>query len=116
VDDDLFVREMITMILEASEYEVMSVASGAEAMAKLSSAPGIALILSDMNMPEMNGSELMKKVHGQKPGLPFILLTADDDPATRTQALADGASECLVKSHDIEETVPAAIARLLQTH
>lgn len=58
------------------------------------------LILSDINMPEMNGIELLPKIKAIRPHVPVIMITAYGDAATKERALANGAEALLTKPLD----------------
>jgi len=73
VEDDEAVRSMVTMVLEQQGYKVLAAANGVEA---LRVAPPvleqIALVISDVVMPVMNGRELLERLRGMRPNLKFI--------------------------------------------
>ena len=58
------------------------------------------LILSDINMPEMSGLELLPKARTMRPDVPIIMITAYGDAETRRQALESGAEALLTKPID----------------
>ena len=75
------------------------------------------LILLDLQMPYLNGFEVMKQLRGQVPPgafLPILVLTADITPDTRRQALAEGATDFLTKPFDNTEVI-LRIRNLLHT-
>ena len=74
------------------------------------------LILLDIQMPYLNGFELLKQIraHFQGAFLPVLMLTADNSPQTKRQALAEGASDFLTKPFDPTEVI-LRIQNLLQT-
>jgi len=61
------------------------------------------LILSDVNMPEMSGLDLLPKVKATRPDVPVIMVTAYADAQTRQMALASGADGFLAKPIDFNE-------------
>lgn len=74
VDDDVSVRTTLTMLLQASGYEVTTAANGVEALMLLQS--GLpAVLLSDLNMPEMSGFELLSEVRQRFPKLPVVAMS-----------------------------------------
>ena len=58
------------------------------------------LILSDINMPEVSGLELLPKAKAARPDVPIIMITAYGDPDTRRKALEGGAEALLIKPID----------------
>lgn len=76
VDDDASVRTTLTMLLQASGYEVTTAANGFEALMLLQS--GLpAVLLSDLNMPVMSGFELLSVVRQRFPNLPVVAMSGD---------------------------------------
>jgi CheY-like chemotaxis protein len=68
VDDDAGVRDSLALLLKASGYEVSTATNGVEALVLLKS--GLpAVLLSDLNMPQMSGYELLSTVRQQFPQL-----------------------------------------------
>lgn len=83
VDDDDVLRNNLALLLEASGYEVSTAINGVEALTLLKS--GLpAVVLSDLNMPEMSGFELLSVVRQQFPRLPLVAMSA----AYETRSLA----------------------------
>jgi CheY-like chemotaxis protein len=76
VEDDAPVRTSLTMLLQASGYEVRTAASGVEAL-ELLKAGNPAILLSDLNMLEMSGLELLTLVRQQFPRLPVVAMSGD---------------------------------------
>src|SRR4030095_6352540 len=75
------------------------------------------LVLLDLQMPYLDGFEVMKQLRGRVPPgayLPILVLTADITPETKRQALAEGASDFLTKPFDTAEVIPR-LRNLLQT-
>ena len=77
--------------------------SGEEALALLShrGVADIVLILSDINMPGMNGLELLKVVKEQYPRLKVYMITAYDDADSRQRAVEYGCDDYLTKPIDV---------------
>ncbi|WP_435353727.1 response regulator transcription factor [Emticicia sp. SJ17W-69] len=71
------------------------------------------MVLSDLQMPEMNGIELTAKIHEQFPDVRVLILTIDDEPYKIRQAIAAGASGYLLKDTDKAE-LEEAIGKLHQ--
>ena len=73
VDDDPFAGELITLTLEALDYEVIMAEHALAALELLQPAHQIELVISDMNMPMVSGIELFQTLRAQGIDLPFIL-------------------------------------------
>lgn len=95
VDDDEIVRTALMGILRA-KCNSSAVKSAAEALKFLEgSEPHV--IISDINMPDMDGFELLKKVKENHPYLPIIIITADSHKDLAIKALRTGAFDYLQK-------------------
>ena len=84
VDDDAAVRITLSLLLKASGYEVSTAATGPEALTFLKSGQPT-VVLSDLNMPEMSGFELLSLVRKQFPSVSLVAMsgnyeTGDDVP------------------------------------
>ena len=98
VDDDPIMREIATANLHDAGYRVMTAENGAEALEQLKSWPA-ALVISDLDMPVMNGFELTKSIR-KSPSLsatPVIVITASDQAQAVDAAFAAGATSFLSK-------------------
>jgi CheY-like chemotaxis protein len=74
VDDDAGVRNSLALLLKASGYEVRTATNGVEALVLLKN--GLpAVLLSDLNMPEMSGFELLSRVRQQFPELFLVAMS-----------------------------------------
>jgi len=76
--------------------------SGPAALQRISDAAGVSLILilSDINMPGMNGLELLPKAKALRSDVPVIMITAYGDADTKRKALENGAEALLTKPID----------------
>lgn len=101
---DLF-RRRFRRELKSGEYDMLFADSGEAAMQKLSAGitPEVMLILSDINMPGMNGFELLAESRKIWPDLPVAMITAYGDDDSRNRALGLGASDFLTKPLDFGE-------------
>ncbi len=79
VDDNDTNLQILETQLKLWKYEVVSASSGAEALAKLESSGPFDLIITDMQMPEMDGVQLAKLIKKKKPNLPIIVLSSWGD-------------------------------------
>jgi two-component system response regulator AtoC len=96
VDDDPGTRKVARANLGLEGFEVLLASSGAEALARLGEADPLAVV-SDLKMPDLDGIALMGQVHAQRPGLPFVLVTAHATVETAVAALRQGAAHYLTK-------------------
>lgn len=74
VDDDQSILRSLEYLLESADYPVRVFTSGA-ALLESDCLPEIACLISDIDMPGMDGFELLRLVHEARPGLPTILIT-----------------------------------------
>jgi two-component system, chemotaxis family, chemotaxis protein CheY len=116
VDDSQVMRQMIMACLRAeSGLSFAQAASGLEAIEKLSLGQ-FALIVLDLNMPDINGFEVVEFIRGQDTlrDLPILIVTTRGDETSRSQALAAGASAFMTKPFAPEEIL-AEVRALLQS-
>lgn len=98
-------RGFVTAALEAGgPFQVTQCKSGFEAL-KLLPRSGFDLIISDINMPDINGLELVKFIRSSDKhvGTPLILISTDNRPADRDRGLKLGADAYLTKPFEPEE-------------
>lgn len=96
-------RQRFRKELREGAFAMEFATSGPQALDRLAHAaqPGrLILVLSDVNMPEMSGLELVSRIKGRLPNVPVIMITAYGDSDTRSLALARGAQELLTKPID----------------
>ncbi|NTW87604.1 MAG: SpoIIE family protein phosphatase [Desulfobulbaceae bacterium] len=115
VDDDALIRDIIGMVLAEEGYIIRTAADGAEALQRHADEP-VDLIVSDMNMPELDGLALIKALRGHDDPVPVIILTGNSEIATAIAALRHGASDYLLKDENIQDTIPISVARVLDKH
>ncbi len=109
VDDDVRNIFALSSLLERRGMKVLSAGTGREAIATIESTPGLAIVLMDIMMPEMDGYETMQVIR-QNPSLrrlPIIALTAKAMKGDRERCLEAGASEYLAKPVNTEQLLSA---------
>jgi two-component system chemotaxis sensor kinase CheA len=113
-DDSVTVRTLQKNILESAGYDVMAAVDGMEAWHLLSE-NGADLVVSDVEMPRMDGFSLTEAIRDSRRfrDLPVILVTALESDADKTRGLAAGADAYCVKSAFDQKDLLATIARLL---
>lgn len=98
VDDDATMREYLSETLATGGYACETFPSGVAALGWLASAQQpVDLLLSDINMPGMNGLDLLRTVKAVAPQLPFILVSGACDLPAAQGALRAGATDYLLK-------------------
>ncbi|MBI5781275.1 MAG: Hpt domain-containing protein [Rhodocyclales bacterium] len=106
VDDSLTVRRITGRLLEREGYEVLLAKDGMEALEKLSSEERLPLaILSDIEMPRMDGFELLRQIrtNARTRHLPVVLITSRLAEKHQAHAMALGANAYLGKPYDEDE-------------
>ncbi|WP_041720347.1 diguanylate cyclase [Pseudodesulfovibrio piezophilus] len=105
VDDSKTMRDSIVRLLKTQLYQVFEAGNGNEALEVLGANPEIKLIVSDYEMPEMDGFELIKRVREtySKNDLAIIGMSAMDAPLLSAQLLKTGANDFVSKPFQVEE-------------
>ena len=114
VDDSITARTLLQSILESSGYSVKSAPDGAAAFATLQ-AESFDLVVSDVEMPRMDGFELTKRVRGEAKlaGLPVVLVTAREADEDRERGIDAGANAYIVKSSLDQSNLLEVIGKLI---
>ncbi|PLY02680.1 MAG: response regulator [Desulfuromonas sp.] len=102
VDDEENTRIGLTKLLAADGYEVSTAGDGVEALACLKANP-FHLVITDMNMPRMNGLDFIETLSRKHPGLNVIMMTAFGGIDTYVEAMKLGVYEYLHKPIKIDE-------------
>ena len=102
VDDSSTMRKIIMRVLRQSEIaveKIIEASNGVEGLEQLASNPDVQLVLSDINMPEMNGLEFVKAVRGShgKEDLPMVMITTEGGEAMVNEAMSNGANAYVTK-------------------
>ena len=106
IDDSASVRQMVSLTLTAVGHNVIEAGNGAQGYEKATSET-VHAILTDLNMPVMNGLEFIRKfrTHPAAKGVPIILLTTESDEALKREAKEAGATGWIVKPFKQEQLV-----------
>jgi CheY-like chemotaxis protein len=114
VDDSLMVRELLSETFTRGGYHIEQACDGLDAWEKLNAGLSCDLILCDIEMPRMNGLELLSHLQQDKKlsAIPFAVLTSYTDRKLREQAIAQGAKGYFLKPH-IETILVESAERLL---
>jgi two-component system chemotaxis response regulator CheY len=113
VDDSLAVRQLVSVVLKSAGYDVVDASDGREALSKLGMQK-VHLIISDVNMPNMDGISFVKAVK-ELPNykfIPIIMLTTESQETKKQQGQAAGAKAWMVKPFKPDQML-AAVAKLM---
>ena len=97
VDDDAQVRRTLVRVLQAQGMETLEAADGRDALVLLEQVGEVSLLLSDINMPRMDGITLLREAHRRWPDLAILMLTGGAEVATAVECLTHGAMDYLAK-------------------
>jgi two-component system chemotaxis response regulator CheY len=113
VDDAATMRKMVSFTLKSADYEVLEAGDGCEAL-KVLSTHSVDLVITDLNMPNMDGLELTRQLRALPAfaRTPIILLTTESDPAKKAIGRAAGATGWIVKPFSQEQLL-AIVAKVL---
>jgi len=111
VDDEKIIRDSIAFILKKEGYEIVEAGNGKEAYEKLVG-ESFDLVITDLEMPEMKGIELLDRALQVNPGCLVVIITAYGSLDTAIAALRKGASDYILKPIEFEEML-VKIGRLL---
>lgn len=106
VDDSASIRQMVSFTLKSAGYEVIEAADGMDGLDK-AKAKSVNLVLTDQNMPRMDGLTLIKSLRAlpQYKTVPILMLTTESSDAMKTQGRAAGATGWLVKPFDPQKLI-----------
>jgi len=99
VDDSEMVRNYYYYILKNAGYEVISAIDGADGLEKLFRSTDVGIVLSDINMPNMDGYTMIEKIRGddQFEDLPIIIISTEDEARDKQKGFDAGADIYIVK-------------------
>jgi two-component system chemotaxis response regulator CheY len=97
VDDVEAIRTFLSLVLKRMGYEFVETADSAEVALAKAQQVAFDLILLDINLPSMNGLELLKHLSTKSPNSKVVMCSASSSDENIRQAIADGAEGFLVK-------------------
>jgi two-component system, chemotaxis family, chemotaxis protein CheY len=109
VDDSRTVRVQVGSVLKGAGYEVLEATDGHEGMAMIEAHADAAMVICDVNMPNLNGLDMLATIKqgGRHPDLPVVMLTTEAEPALVERAKQYGAKGWIVKPFKPELLVSA---------
>jgi two-component system chemotaxis response regulator CheY len=101
VDDSPSIRQMVAFTLKGAGYDVTEAVDGQDGLNKAKT-KAFSLVLTDQNMPQMDGITLIKSLRAlpQYKAVPILVLTTEAGDAMKSQGRAAGATGWLVKPFD----------------
>lgn len=102
VDDELSIREFLEILLTDEGYSVTTAGNGNEALEQINNLD-FHMVISDIQMPNLNGIEVLKKVKEVSPSTEVIMITAYASTETAIDALKCGAYDYIIKPFKIDE-------------
>lgn len=114
VEDDIDLRMAIQDTLESAGYRVTAACNGQQALESLQDCTA-ELVISDINMPVMDGVTLLKKINENIQDVPVVLITAFGTIEQAVEAMRYGAVDYLVKPFEAEVLINAVIQNIRET-
>jgi DNA-binding response OmpR family regulator len=109
IDDSFISLDAVSAFLEDMGWTVLTAQSGVEAL-KMASTPDLDLVISDLNMPDMNGIEVFRRIYAMDPMLPVIILSEEGAVSSVLESVHAGVFDFVPKS-DHFRMLPAAVMR-----
>ncbi len=104
VEDDLELREAIADTLELAGFDFIQAGDGEQALSLLE-LEAVDIVVTDVNMPGMDGHQLLARLNQTFPGLPVVLMTAFGQVQKAVEAIRNGAVDYLMKPFDADTLV-----------
>jgi DNA-binding response OmpR family regulator len=115
VEDEETVRRIAERVLTRGGYDVLTAGEGAEAMALSRQHAGtIQVLVTDLVMPRMNGSDLAQRLMAERPGIRVLFISGYDRDADRTAGPLEPGTDFIEKPFS-PEVLLERVARLLET-
>ena len=115
VEDSFTVRELQRSILEAAGYSVVTARDGRDALAALDRDTEIALVVTDLEMPELDGLDLTRAIRadGARSSLPVVIVTSCGSEEDRRRGIEAGADAYMAKQGFDQQALLATVERLV---
>lgn len=111
VEDDPDLREALSDTLALSRYRVLTAVDGRHAVETLEK-HAVGLVISDVQMPNMNGLALLHEIKSRWPHVPVLLMTAYGVISQAVEAMREGAADYLVKPFEVSDLI-SKVARTM---
>jgi CheY-like chemotaxis protein len=111
VDDEPQVLDVERHILEGAGYQVLHTTSALDAIARLAEGPPLDLLIADLDMPELGGDEMVRRIRATRPDLKVLFVTGHADLLMETPRLWEG--ETFLEKPFTEDGLREAVSLLL---
>ena len=115
LEDEARIRAFLARAFEAEGYAVDVVGDGEEGLA-LALAGSYEFVILDLLLPSLDGLDVLRALHRQRPQLPVLILSARSDLATKLRGFELGAVDYLAKPFSLEELLARARVQLRRAH
>ena len=102
VDDELSMREFLSILLEKEGFKTLTADNGVSALKTVNNS-SIDLVISDIRMPGMGGLELLAEIKNINKNLPVVMITAYASPEDAVMAMKNGAFDYITKPFKVDE-------------
>ncbi len=116
IDDSASVRRQVSGVLSPAGFQVIEAADGVDGADRIRSQTDLALVICDVNMPRMNGLDMLDTLKGElaQRQLPVVMLTTEGQPEAMARAKKSGAKGWIVKPFK-EHLLLGAVQKLTQS-
>jgi two-component system, chemotaxis family, chemotaxis protein CheY len=114
VDDSASMRQMVSFTLKGAGHDVLEASDGAQALSLAKTSSGVDLVISDINMPNMDGIALIRELRAL-PNFkftPILMLTTESGVDKKSEGKAAGATGWIVKPFNPDQLL-ATIAKVI---
>ena len=112
IDDSETIRQQVKQALAATGYEIIEAVDGIDGLEKLRAVTDVDMALCDVNMPRMNGLDMIAEVQRSGSKIPILMLTTEGQPSLIRRARESGAKGWIVKPFKPDLLV-AAVTKLI---
>jgi len=112
IDDSETIRQQVKQALAAAGYDIVEAVDGVDGLEKLRAIGDLDMALCDVNMPRMNGLDMIAELQRSGPKIPVLMLTTEGQPSLIKRAREAGAKGWIVKPFKPELLV-SAVAKLI---
>jgi len=105
VDDSSSMRQMVRFTLKNARYEVIEAVDGQDALNRLARMSAVSLIVTDLNMPNVDGIQLIRAIRSTTAHkfVPIIMLTTESQESKKLEGKSAGATGWIVKPFKPEQ-------------